>query len=163
MITLIAALSRNRCIGKDGQLVWRNKEDMARFKALTSGPGKTVLMGRKTWESIPEKFRPLPDRKNVVITRNTSYKAPFGVICFDDLETALAVFGEREQLFVIGGGEIYAAALPSADFLELTEIDSDLDGDTFFPEFDKNEWVETGRNKREGFAFVTYARKREPA
>lgn len=161
MITLVAALARNRCIGKDGRLVWRNKEDMARFKALTSGPGKTVLMGRKTWESIPEKFRPLPDRKNVVISRNTAYKAPFGVVCFDDLETALVVFGQKDDLYVIGGGEIYAAALPQADLLELTEIDSDLEGDALFPEFDKNEWMETGRNAREGFAFVTYTRIRK--
>lgn len=161
MITLVAALTRNRCIGKDGQLVWHNKEDMARFKALTSGAGKTVLMGRKTWESLPQKFRPLPGRTNAVVTRQSDYALPEGVMRFSDLEPALHILSRQSDLYVIGGGEIYAAALPFADMLELTEIDQEVEGDTFFPEFDKNEWMETGRNVREGFAFATYARKRK--
>lgn len=160
MITLVAAVAKNRVIGKGNNLVWRNKEDMARFKAITSGPDKTVLMGRKTWESIPEKFRPLPGRKNVVITRSAEYKVPDEVICFDDLETALVVFGKQTDLYVIGGGEIYSAAMSHADLLEITAIDQDLDGDVLFPEIDPALWMQTGRNVREGFAFMTYARIR---
>jgi dihydrofolate reductase len=155
MITLIAAMTSNRCIGNKGQLVWRNKEDMARFKELTIG--KVVIMGRKTWESIPEKYRPLPDRVNVVVTRQADYTIPDGVIRASTLESALEMNGD---LMVIGGGEIYAAALARAERLELTEIDQDIEGDTFFPEFSREIWLETGRQVREGFAFVTYTRIR---
>lgn len=158
MITLVAAISRNRCIGMNGQLVWRNKEDMAHFKSLTSGAGKTVLMGRKTWESIPEKFRPLPDRVNAVVTRQSDYVLPPGVMCFNNLRSTLHILGRETDLYVIGGAEIYAAALPLADTLELTEIDKDIEGDTFFPEVDLVQWTESSRITREGFAFVTYAR-----
>lgn len=153
MITLVAALSRNRCIGKDGQLVWHNKEDMARFKALTTG--KVVIMGRKTWESLPEKFRPLPNRVNVIVTRQADYPIPPGTIRASTIEDALRLNGE---LMIIGGGEIYAEALAHADKLELTEIDKEIEGDAFFPEVDLNQWTESSRVTREGFAFVTYAR-----
>lgn len=153
MITLIAAVAKNGCIGKNGKLAWRNKEDMARFKELTTG--KTVLMGRKTWESIPAQFRPLPDRVNAVITRKADYALAEGVLRFSSLEEALEALKDRE-VFVIGGAEIYAATLATADVLELTEIASDLEGDTFFPPFDRSIWKETARVNHDGFSFVTY-------
>lgn len=156
MVTLIAAVTKNGCIGKNGKLAWRNKEDMARFKELTTG--KTVLMGRKTWESIPAQFRPLPDRVNVVITRQAEYALPEGVLRFSSIDEALEALKDRE-VFVIGGAEIYAATLTSADCLELTEIASDIGGDTFFPSFDRSAWKETTRIDRDGFSWVTYQRK----
>lgn len=156
MVTLIAAVAANRTIGKDGQLVWRNKEDMAHFKELTTG--KVVIMGRKTWESIPPKFRPLPDRINVVVTRNPDYVLPEGVVSASSIEDALYRY-RLNDVMVIGGSEIYAAAIGKADCLELTELVAELDGDTFFPEVDKTTWKETVRIEKEGFAFVTYRRR----
>jgi dihydrofolate reductase len=156
MITLIAAVAANRTIGKDGQLVWRNKEDMARFKELTTG--KIVIMGRKTWESIPPKFRPLPDRLNVVVTRNASYELPENVERAPSIEEAFHRH-HGEEIMVIGGAEIYAAAMSKADCLELTEIASDLEGTVLFPEVDKTIWKEVTRIDKEGFDFVTYRRR----
>jgi dihydrofolate reductase len=155
MVTLVAAVAANRTIGKDGQLVWRNKEDMAHFKELTTG--KVVIMGRKTWESIPPKFRPLPDRTNVVVTRNQNYALPDNVMSASSIEEALHRY--RMADIMIGGAEIYAAAIGRADCLELTEVAAELDGDTFFPEVDKATWKETARIEKEGFAFVTYRRR----
>lgn len=158
MITLIAAVAANRTIGKDGQLVWRNKEDMARFKELTTG--KVVIMGRKTWESIPPKFRPLPDRKNVVVTRNAEYPVPEGVERVASLDEAFSRYeGRGRDIMIIGGAEIYATAIGRADYLELTEVAAELDGDTFFPEVDEAIWKEAARIEKEGFDFVTYRRR----
>jgi dihydrofolate reductase len=156
MVTLIAAVAANRTIGKDGQLVWRNKEDMAHFKELTTG--KVVIMGRKTWESIPPKFRPLPDRTNVVVTRNKHYVLPDNVMSAASVEEALYRY-RMADIMVMGGAEIYAASIGKADCLELTEVAAELDGDTFFPEVDKAIWKETARIEKEGFAFVTYHRR----
>jgi dihydrofolate reductase len=156
MVTLVAAIAANRTIGKDGQLVWRNKEDMAHFKELTTG--KIVIMGRKTWESIPPKFRPLPDRVNVVVTRNREYELPDNVMSATSIEDALYRY-RMNDIMIIGGAEIYASSISKADCLELTEVANDLDGDTFFPEVDKNIWKETARVEKEGFAFVTYRRR----
>jgi len=156
MITLIAAIAANRTIGKDGQLVWRNKEDMAHFKELTVG--KTVLMGRKTWESIPPKFRPLPDRLNVVVTRNQNFPLPEGVERAASVEQAFHRH-QGEGIMVMGGAEIYATAIGRADCLELTEVAAELDGDTFFPEVETSIWKETARIDKDGYAFVTYRRR----
>lgn len=156
MVTLIAAVAANRTIGKDGQLVWRNKEDMARFKELTTG--KVVIMGRKTWESIPSKFRPLPDRLNVVVTRNQEFSLPEGVERALSIEKALHHHHQKDVM-IIGGAEIYASAIGRADCLELTEVAAELDGDAFFPEVDPTIWKETARIDKEGYAFVTYRRR----
>lgn len=153
MITLIAAIAKNRTIGKDGQLVWSNKEDLTRFRDLTKG--KTVLMGRKTWESIPQKFRPLPERENIIITRNTSYKVPDNVRCFESIDEALQALSGRDVM-IIGGAEIYHATINIAQRLELTEIAQELDGDTFFPSIDQSKWKENVRIQKDGFSFVTY-------
>jgi dihydrofolate reductase len=155
MITLVAAVARNGCIGKDGTLPWRIAEDMQRYRRITMG--KVVVMGRKTWESIPAKFRPLPGRINVVVTRNPDYPVPDGVERAPSLEAALAAHA-REEVIVSGGGEIYARAMPRADALDITHVDRDVDGDTFFPAIDPVVWRETWREDHEGFAFVTYRR-----
>lgn len=125
MIAIVAALSRNRVIGSDGGLPWHLPGDLRRFKELTSGG--TVVMGRKTYESIPERFRPLPGRRNVVVTRN-GFDAP-GAEVLNNLAEAL-----KGDCFVIGGGSLYAQALPLADRLYLTEVDAEVPGDVFFPE-----------------------------
>lgn len=130
-ISLIAAIARNRTIGKNNELPWRIPEDTKRFRKLTTG--HVVIMGRKTFESIG---RPLRERTNIVITRDTGYRAE-GCTVVHSIEDALkeAKRIEREEVFVIGGGEIYKATLPSADRLYLTIIDKDFEGDVFFPEY----------------------------
>jgi dihydrofolate reductase len=142
-VALIAALgAKTRAIGKNGELLWHIPEDLRRFKALTSG--HPVIMGRKTWESLPERARPLPNRTNIVVTRDPSYVAP-GAVVADSLEAALdaaASAAGADEIFVIGGGELYAAALPRAGRLYLTLIDSDLEGDTFFPPYE-TEFIKT--------------------
>jgi dihydrofolate reductase len=135
---------------------------MAHFRELTMG--HAVVMGRRTWESLPEGFRPLPGRSNVVVTRNPEW-ASQGADRVGSVEEALALLESEPRVFVIGGGEIYAAALPYADELLLTEIDVDVEGDTFFPPFDRHEFDETSRVRGVStagpqFAFVRYARRR---
>ncbi len=136
-IGLIAAIGKNRELGKGGQLLWHLPDDMRRFKALTTG--HPVIMGRKTWESLPEKFRPLPGRTNIVVTRQTGYEAA-GATVADGLSDAfLAAEGATgsEETFIIGGGELYAAALPYATRLYLTLVDDTADADAFFPLYEK--------------------------
>lgn len=160
MIILIAAVARNGVIGKDNALPWHLPEDMRHFKALTTG--HAVLMGRKTWESLPPKFRPLPNRRNIVLTRDASYVAP-GAIVVHSLDAAVKVGAGETALFVIGGAELYRHMLPLADRLELTEIDADFEGDAHFPACDRSQWRETrrergGNDAGVGYAFVTYDR-----
>jgi dihydrofolate reductase len=159
-LTLIVAVARNGVIGADNRLPWRLSADLRRFKALTTG--NAVIMGRKTWESLPEKFRPLPDRVNIVVTRDAGYRAA-GATVVHSLPQALAAAGERAA-FVIGGAEIYSQALPLATRLEVTEVDADIAGDAFFPPIDRDHWEEVARAPQPpenglGFAFVSYARR----
>lgn len=157
-IILIAAVAKNRVIGKDNQLLWNIPEDMAHFKALTSG--KTVIMGRKTWESLPPRFRPLPGRRNIVISRQSTYAAP-GAELAESIPAALALAAQDEQTFIIGGAEIYRETISLADRLELTELDLSPDGDAWFPEIPASTWQETHRDPLsagEG-AFVRYQRR----
>ena len=133
---IIAAMGKNRELGLRGKLPWRIPDDMQRFKTLTMG--NSVIMGRKTWESIPEKFRPLPGRTNIVITRQTNYEAK-GAIVTDSLESARAAAARAlgsDEIFVIGGGEIYREALPFTDRLYLTLVDDTTEADTFFPPYE---------------------------
>lgn len=150
-VTLIAAVASNGVIGRDNDLVWRNRDDLARFKRLTMG--HPLVMGRKTYDSIG---RPLPGRTTIVITRQPSWSAE-GVTVAHSLEEALKLAGS-EEVFVAGGGEIYAVAMPYADSLELTEVDDTLEGDAYFPAFDRTAWQQTARDPQPGFAWVTYAR-----
>ena len=155
MVTIMAAVARNGCIGKDGRLPWHIPEDLKRYRAVTMG--KVVVMGRKTWESIPEKFRPLVGRINVVVTRQADYPLPRGVERVASLEAALAAHA-REEVVINGGGAIYAEAMPRADVLDLTHVDRDVDGDTFFPAVDPAVWKPKWREDHDGFSFVTYER-----
>lgn len=133
-ISIIAAIGRNNELGKGNDLVWHFKEDMRFFKETTTG--NTVVMGRKTFESLPHA---LPNRRNVVITKNADYVAE-GAEVVTDIEEAMKLT-ENDNVFIIGGGTIYTAFMPYADKLYLTEIDAeDRDADVFFPSFDKSEY-----------------------
>ena len=136
---MIAAVARNGAIGKNNQLLVHLPGDLPRFKKLTLG--HPVIMGRKTWDSIG---RPLPQRRNIVITRNASWQAA-GAEAAASLAAALASVASEPKAFVIGGAQIYAQALPLADELVLTEIDADFEGDVFFPEWDRAGFKQTSR------------------
>ncbi|MES2203175.1 MAG: dihydrofolate reductase [Patescibacteria group bacterium] len=134
-VSIVVAIGKNRELGKNGQLLWHIPEDMKRFKTLTMG--HPVIMGRKTFESIPPKFRPLPGRTNIVLSRTTL--ANPGVIVVGSLEDALVKAKEldTEEVHIGGGAEIYKQALPFVDRLYLTLIDAEADADTYFPEYEK--------------------------
>lgn len=155
MLSLIFAASKNNCIGNNGKLPWHLPEDMKRFRQLTMG--KTVLMGRKTWESLPIKFRPLPGRNNVVVTRQANYTVPAGVHLHSSIESALAHHTD-EDIVVIGGAEIYNQTINRADTLYVTHVDQIVEGDAFCPSIDPKQWKETERENHDGFSFVTYKR-----
>ncbi len=138
-LCLIAAVARNGAVGKNNQLLVHLPGDLPRFKKLTLGC--PVIMGRKTWDSIG---RPLPQRRNIVITRNSSWQAD-GAEAAASLAAALASVAGEPKAFVIGGAQIYAQALPLADELLLTEIDADFEGDAFFPEWDRAGFQQTSR------------------
>lgn len=154
-ITLVAAVGANGVIGVDGKLPWRLPGDLAAFKALTLG--SVLVMGRATYESIG---RPLPGRTTVVLTRQPDWSAP-GVVVAHDLDGALRLAGGRgEQVFVVGGAQVYAQALSVADRLVLTHVESSPAGDTYFPDVDWAAWREESRLPYAGFSIVTYARAR---
>ena len=140
MISLVLAVSRNGVIGRDGGLPWHISSDLKRFKAITLG--KPVIMGRKTWESLPRK--PLPGRKNIVITRSGGFVAE-GAEVARDVDRALALAAGAAEICVIGGGEIYRLLLPHAGRIYLTEVDLDVVGDTSFPALDPAQWHEVSR------------------
>ena len=163
-ISLIAAVSRNLTIGKDGDLPWRLPDDMRFFMETTTG--HPVIMGRKSYEALPPKFRPLPNRTNIVITRQVDYLAS-GAIVLNNLQAGLdyAQTIEDNEVFVTGGGEIYTLALPYADRIYLTEVNAEVEGDAYFPEFDKSNWKEISRRHHPSdekhlfaFDFVCYER-----
>ena len=154
-LCLIAAVARNRAIGKDNALLVHLPGDLPRFKKLTLG--HSVIMGRKTWDSLG---RPLPQRRNIVITRNRSWHAE-GAEAAASLADALALVATEPKAFVIGGAQIYAEALPFADELALTEIDADLDGDVFFPEWDRSRFTQSSREDHSSpqglrYSFIHY-------
>ena len=158
-IALIAAVAANGVIGADNQLPWRLPEDLKRFRALTLG--HAVIMGRKTWESLP---RALPERQNIIVTRQHGYAAG-GADTAPSFAAALGCVRMPEPVFCIGGGEIYRAALPFATTLHLTEIAHSFDGDARFPPFERNDWRETAREVHTpdqpggfAYAYVTYER-----
>jgi len=154
-LSLIAAVARNGAIGKDNTLLWREPEDQKHFRRVTMGC--PVIMGRKTWDSLPARFRPLPGRRNVVVTRDAAWRAE-GAEAVASIDAALALLAGTDKAFVIGGAEIYALAMPLADELVLTEIDADLEGETFFPNWDRTRFTCAAREPREGYSFVTYKR-----
>ena len=144
-VSLIVAAAENRVIGKDNDLIWHLPKDMRFFKETTLG--HHVIMGRKNFESIPERFRPLANRTNVIITRNSDYKAE-GCVVVNSVEQALEVAKQNgdTQPFIIGGGQIYKLALENnlVDKIYLTKVHHTFDGDTFFPEIN-NEWKEVNK------------------
>ena len=137
IISIIAAMDRNRLIGKKNQLPWHLPADFSHFKSVTMG--KPIIMGRKTYESIG---RPLPGRTNIVLSRNTEL-AYDGVICVSSFEDAVAAESEAEELMIIGGSSIYEMLLPKVDRMYLTYVDADFEGDAWFPGFDESEWQQT--------------------
>lgn len=156
---LIYARAANGVIGKDNRLPWHIPEDMAHFKQLTQGC--PVVMGRKTWDSLPPRFRPLPGRTNIVVTRQGDWQAD-GAVRAANLQDALQQATTDQTVWVIGGAQIYAEALPLADCLKVTEIDQDFDGDAHAPTLGA-EWVESSRQRHLStnglpFSFVTYVR-----
>lgn len=150
-ITLIAAYAARRCIGINNTMPWHLPEDFAFFKSYTTG--KPVIMGRKTWESLPRK--PLPGRQNIVITHQ-DYQAE-GAQTAASLEDALALCQGVEEVIIMGGAQIYAQALPIATDLRLTEVGLDVDGDAFFPEFSTETWQEASRENHVSAKGIEYA------
>jgi dihydrofolate reductase len=151
-ITLIAAVSCNGVIGRAGGLAWRHREDLQRVKRLTLG--RTLVMGRRTFDSIG---RPLPGRRTIVITRQAGW-AVQGVTVTHSVEEALEAARDSPEIVVFGGGEVYAQFIGRADRLEITHIRDEIHGDTHFPVIDPAIWREVGREERDGFDWVTYAR-----
>jgi dihydrofolate reductase len=163
---LIVAMSQNRVIGRNNQLPWYLPGDLKYFKQATMG--KPIIMGRKTWDSIG---RPLPGRMNVIISRNTQWRAPDGTVAAASLSEAMnkasahAELEGSEEVMIIGGGQIYAEALPVVDRMYITKVHADIDGDAFFPEVNWEEWKEIGRedfsasgNNPYDYSFVIYQR-----
>ena len=156
-IALIAAVARNGAIGKDNALLWHLPEDLKFFKRTTLGC--PVIMGRKTYDSIG---RPLPGRRNIVITRQADWSAS-GVDTASSLTEALSLVADAPKVFIIGGAQIYAQALPLVQDIVLTEVDADYDADAFFPAWDRSAFEETSRERHQtdtglAYAFVTYQR-----
>lgn len=139
MLTIVAAMSANRAIGKENKLLWHMPADLKHFRDLTTG--QTVIMGRKTFDAIG---KPLPNRKNIVISRQRDLSIP-GVKVMDSLAAAIAYCEPAAEIFIIGGAQIYAAALSQTDKLELTVVEGEFEGDAFFPDLDPNEWKEISR------------------
>ncbi|HEY8887625.1 MAG TPA: dihydrofolate reductase [Gallionella sp.] len=138
-VSLIVAMAKNHVIGVNNTLPWRLPADLKHFKTLTMG--HHIVMGRKTYESIG---KPLPGRTSVVVTRNAGYSVP-GVIVVNSLPAAISACGDDDEIFVIGGAELYLQAIALADRIYLTEIDLDIHGDAHFPEFNRDEWHEVSR------------------
>ena len=154
-VTLVAAIARNGVIGVDGGLPWHLPDDLRRFKELTLG--HVLVMGRKTYESIGH---PLPGRTTIVVTRSPSWDSAAAEVrvagsVSDAIEAAAAL---DDEVFVVGGAQVYAAALPLADRLELTWVDAEPEGDTTFPELDVRDWLQVRREEADGAAYATYER-----
>lgn len=144
IISIIAAVAENRVIGKDNDLVWKLPKDMKYFMDTTSG--HHVIMGRKNYESLPHKFKPLKNRVNIVVTRQSEYTAP-GTVLANSIRNGLnyAKNNGESEVFIIGGGEIYAESMDMVTRMYITEVKESFEGDTFFPEFDRNLWKEVSR------------------
>jgi dihydrofolate reductase len=136
IVSLVVAVARNGVIGRDNELPWKLPADLAYFKRVTMG--HPVIMGRRTYESIG---KPLPGRKNIVLTRDASYGAP-GCTVVNRLEDAWKAAGGARDVCVIGGATLFEETLPIAERIHLTEVEADVEGDTFFPPFDRGEWTE---------------------
>lgn len=162
IVSLIAAVAKNGVIGKNNDLPWHLPDDMKFFMSKTKG--HYVILGRKNYESLPTKYKPLPERTNIVVTRQENFQAP-GCMVVNSIEKALLITLENQEkeAMIIGGSDIYKLSLPYAHRLYITEINADIDGDVFFPVFDKEDWKEISRVPHEkderhqyAFDFVLY-------
>ena len=163
VLSIIAAVARNGCIGRGNALPFDLPEDQRHFRRVTMDA--PVIMGRKTWDSLPPQFRPLPGRRNIVVTRNPDWRAD-GAEAAHSMHAAITMISDAPKAFVIGGAELYRLALPLADELVLTEIDRDFDGDAFFPAWEASLFEVASREAHHAkppndfdYAFVTYRRK----
>ena len=161
-LALIAVVARNGAIGLNDELPWRLPEDQQHFRRVTLGC--PVIMGRKTWDSLPARFKPLPGRRNIVVTRNAQWQAE-GAERASSLDVALALAAGAGKAFVVGGAELYRLALPLCDELVLTEVERDFAGDVFFPAFERGAFREVSRERHHSgppndfdYAFATYHR-----
>lgn len=164
-ISIIVAVGANNAIGKDNSLIWHLPADMKFFKDKTTG--HCIITGRKNYESIPEKFRPLSNRTNIIVTRQQDYYAP-GTLIVNSLEEAIAKANalSKGEIFIIGGGDIFKQSLAYTDTIYLTRIEASFDADVFFPELDPGVWQEVSREKgikdeknKYDYSFLTYKRK----
>lgn len=160
MITIIAAVAKNNALGKNNDLLWHLPNDFKRFKELTSG--HYIIMGRKTFESFP---KPLPNRTHVVISRQKNY-APEGCIVVDSLENGIKTCPKNEDLFIIGGGEIYKQSINIVDKLDITRVHENFEAEVFFPEIDMNIWKlesedfhEKDEKHKYDYSFESYIKK----
>lgn len=163
LVSLVAAVAANGVIGRGNGLAWRLPEDLKHLRAVTLG--HPLLMGRRTWDSLPERFRPLPGRRNLVLTRQIGWQAA-GAEPVGSVADALQRCAGAQRLFVLGGAEVYAQALPMADELVLTEIEQAFDGDSHFPAWPRDRFDEVARERHHAappndfdFSFVTYRRR----
>ena len=152
MVTMIAAVGRNGVIGDGSGMLWHLSEDLKFFKRTTMG--HPIVMGRRTFEAMGV----LPGRRSIVVTRQPEWRHP-GAETAHSLAEALALAGPADEVFVVGGGELYREAMPFAERLLITEVDQSPDGTVTFPEIDLEQWQETAREPHEGFAWVTYLRR----
>jgi dihydrofolate reductase len=165
-LVLIAAVADNGVIGRGGEMPWHHPEDLRHFRETTTG--HPVILGRKTYERIVERLgEPLPDRTSVVLSTR-ALDLPDGAVLANSVPAALsaaadALAPDRETVYVAGGATVYEATLPLADRLVLTELDAAHEGDTHFPEFDREVWTVTARDERSDLAFVTYERDGDPS
>lgn len=157
-VVIIAAVAKNRGIGLDNDLPWSLPDDMKFFKSTTNG--KSVIMGRKNFESIPHKFRPLPNRQNIIVTRKSDYQAD-GCTVVNSIEEGIEKAEKHGDIFIIGGGQIYADALENdlVDEMLLTEVQADIQADVFFPDFDHSDWHTTEisrheKDKKHNYPFI---------
>ena len=159
-ITLIAAAAQNDALGKDNDLIWHISEDLKRFKRLTTG--HAIIMGRKTFESMP---KALPNRTNIVLTKNKNYKAE-GAVVASTIEEALVLAGEDNQPFIIGGAQIYSLFMDHCNRIELTRVHHDFEADVFFPKIDTSKWniskeefISKTEDQPYNFTYITYDKK----
>src|SRR3989338_1158207 len=151
------AIAKNWVIGIENDLPWYLPEDLKHFRQITTG--KICLMGRKTFESIMRRLgKPLPNRLNIVITKDPDYKVPAGVIIYNDLKKAIADYQDKE-LFIIGGGQIFEQTIGLAELMYITHVEFESKGDSFFPKIDFDKWQKTEEEKHENFSFAIYRRK----
>ena len=159
-ITLIAAAAQNDALGKDNDLIWHISEDLKRFKRLTTG--HAIIMGRKTFESMP---KALPNRTNIVLTKNKNYKAE-GAVVASTIEEALVLAGEDNQPFIIGGAQIYSLFMDHCNRIELTRVHHDFEADVFFPKIDTSKWtiskeefISKTEDQPYNYTYITYDKK----